>query len=145
MASLVTILVAAVVIYQVLANDIRDHITEYATLKAMGHTNGFLSRDRGDAGPDLLARGLCPRGRWPALGLYRATEALANIPMRLTAANLGLVLLLTLGASFVSAPADPEQGPLGRPGRALLIRSDRDRPDDAHAEPTRRSSWPGGT
>ena len=40
---LVTILVAAVVIYQVLANDIREHITEYATLKAMGHTNGFLS------------------------------------------------------------------------------------------------------
>ena len=32
------------VIYQVLANDIRDHIVEYATLKAMGHTNGFLSR-----------------------------------------------------------------------------------------------------
>jgi putative ABC transport system permease protein len=99
---LVTILVAAVVIYQVLSNDIRDHITEYATLKAMGHTNNFLSRV-------VLIQALiyAVAAYVPAtvvsVGLYRATEALANIPMRLTPTNLGLVLVLTLGASLVSA------------------------------------------
>ena len=44
---LVTILVAAVVIYQVLANDIRDHIVEYATLKAsMAEAEPLLARAR---------------------------------------------------------------------------------------------------
>jgi putative ABC transport system permease protein len=98
---LVTILVAAVVIYQVLANDIRDHLTEYATLKAMGHTNAFLSRI-------VLTQALIysMAAYVPAVlvgfVLYRATEALANIPMQMTGQNLGLVLLLTLGASVVS-------------------------------------------
>ena len=34
--------------------------------------------------------------------LYRGTERLANIPMRLTLSNLGIVLVLTVGFSFVS-------------------------------------------
>jgi putative ABC transport system permease protein len=99
---LVTILVAVVVIYQVLANDIRDHIAEYATLKAMGHTNAFLSRV-------VLWQALIYSlsAYVPAVavgaGLYWATQSLANIPMRLTTANLGLVLTLTVGASLFSA------------------------------------------
>jgi len=99
---LVTILVAAVVIYQVLANDIRDHIVEYATLKAMGHTNTFLS---GVVVTQAMIYALAAYLPAVLVGavLYRATEALANIPMRLTSANLGLVLVLTLGASLVSA------------------------------------------
>jgi putative ABC transport system permease protein len=97
----VTILVAAVVIYQVLANDIRDHITEYATLKAMGHTNGFLSRIVMTQALIYSVSAYVPA---VAVGfvLYRATEALASIPMRLTPRNLALVLFLTLGASFIS-------------------------------------------
>jgi putative ABC transport system permease protein len=99
---LVTIFVAAVVIYQVLANDIRDHISEYATLKAIGHTNFFLSRV---VVMQALIYSLA--AYFPAVaagaGLYKATEELANIPMRLTAVNLGSVLLLTLTASLVSA------------------------------------------
>ena len=92
----VTILVAAVVIYQVLANDIREHLTEYATLKAMGHTNGFLS---GVVVTQALIYSLAAYVPAVAVGagLYRATEALANIPMRMTGANLVLVLLLTVG------------------------------------------------
>jgi putative ABC transport system permease protein len=99
---LVTVLVAAVVIYQVLSNDIRDHLSEYATLKAMGHTNNFLS---GVVVTQAMIYALL--AYLPAVvvsvGLYSATEALANIRMRLTSTNLGLVLLLTLGASLVSA------------------------------------------
>ena len=36
--------VAVVVVYQVLSNDIRRHLPEYATLNAMGYTNRYLSR-----------------------------------------------------------------------------------------------------
>jgi putative ABC transport system permease protein len=32
-----TLVVAAVVVYQVLSSDIRDHLPEYATLKAIGY------------------------------------------------------------------------------------------------------------
>ena len=53
---LVTILVAAVVIYQVLANDIRDHLTEYATLKAMGHTLGAATRVVIEAQSEFVSR-----------------------------------------------------------------------------------------
>src|SRR5262249_31374102 len=98
----VTILVAAVVIYQVLANDIRDHIVEYATLKAMGHTNTFLSSVVVTQAMIYALAAYFP-AVLAATGLYRATEALANIPMRLTAANLATVLVLTLVASMVSA------------------------------------------
>jgi putative ABC transport system permease protein len=99
---LVTVLVAAVVIYQVLANDIRDHITEYATLKAMGHTNNFLSAVVVTQAMIYAVAAYLPAGL-VSIGLYRATEALANIPMRLTVGNLALVLVLTLAASLVSA------------------------------------------
>jgi putative ABC transport system permease protein len=99
---LVTILVAVVVIYQVLANDIREHITEYATLKAMGHTNRYLSEVVVTQAMIYSLSAYVP-AVIAGLGLYRATEALANIPMRMTPFNLGLVLVLTLAASFLSA------------------------------------------
>jgi len=93
--------VAAVVVYQVLSNDVRRRLPEYATLKAIGHTDRFLGRT-------ILVQGLIYSlsAYFPALIvsflLYRATERLANIPMRLTLSNLGIVLALTVGFSFVS-------------------------------------------
>ncbi len=99
---LVATIVAAAVIYQVLSNDVRDHLAEYATLKAMGHTNAFLSRVVVEqallyAGSAyLIAVGL-------GLALYRATEALAGIPMRLTPQVLGLTLLVTALTGLISA------------------------------------------
>lgn len=94
-------IVAAVVVYQVLSNDIRRRLPEYATLKAIGHGNWFLGRT-------ILLQGLIYSlaAYVPALMasylLYRATERLANIPMRLTLANLGIVLVLTVGFSVAS-------------------------------------------
>lgn len=97
----VTMVVAAVVVYQVLSNDVRAHLPEYATLKAMGHTNGFLSRV-------VLVQAIiyATAAYLPAviLGtfLYRITETLANIPMVLTPANLVLVLILNVVAALAS-------------------------------------------
>jgi putative ABC transport system permease protein len=94
-------IVAAVVVYQVLSNDVRRRLPEYATLKAIGHGNWFLGRT-------ILLQGLIYSfsAYVPALVasyfLYRATERLANIPMRLTLSNIGIVLVLTVGFSLVS-------------------------------------------
>jgi putative ABC transport system permease protein len=99
---LVAMAVAAVVVYQVLSNDVRSHLPEYATLKAMGYTNRYL------AGVVVVQALIYALGAFgPAVALayaaYRATEALASIPMRMTASNLGLALGLALAVSLGSA------------------------------------------
>src|SRR5262249_52154222 len=98
---LVTMVVAAVVIYQVLSNDVRDHLHEYATLKAMGHSNGYLSGVVLVQGAIYALAAYLPAVVVAAV-LYRVTDKLANIPMILTFGNLALVLALNLAAAFVS-------------------------------------------
>jgi putative ABC transport system permease protein len=99
---LVAMAVAAVVVYQVLSNDVRSHLPEYATLKAMGYTNLHLSRV---VVVQALIYALGAFG--PAVALayiaYRVTEALAGIPMRMTVSNLALALGLAAVVSLVSA------------------------------------------
>jgi putative ABC transport system permease protein len=91
---LVATIVASAVIYQVLSNDVRDHLAEYATLKAMGYTNAFLARV---VIRQALIYAVVAYVIAIALGsvLYWATEALAGIPMHLTPRILGLTLLVT--------------------------------------------------
>jgi putative ABC transport system permease protein len=97
----VAMLVAAIVIYQVLSNDIRKRLPEYATLKAMGHTDTYLARV-------VLAQGLLYAlvAFVPAVaiaaGAYHVTRDLANIPMVLTWENLAWTLLLTVVFSVVT-------------------------------------------
>jgi putative ABC transport system permease protein len=99
---LVAMLVAAVVVYQVLSNDVRRHLPEYATLKAMAYTDFYLSRAvvvqgliyvLGAFGPAVIV----------AYVAYRVTAALASIPMRMTVPNLALALLLAAAVSVFSA------------------------------------------
>jgi putative ABC transport system permease protein len=99
---LVAVAVAVVVVYQVLSNDVRKHLPEYATLKAMGYTNRYLSRvvvvqallyALGAFGPALIL----------AYVAYRVTAALAGIPMRMTVSNLALALGLAAAVSLFSA------------------------------------------
>ena len=42
--SLMGLVVGMVIVYQILFSDIASHISEYATLKAMGYSNGYLGR-----------------------------------------------------------------------------------------------------
>src|SRR5262249_12581837 len=93
--------VAAVVGYPGLSNDVRSHLLEYATLKAMGYTKRYLSLvvvvqalvyALGAFGPAVVL----------AYVTYRATEAMAGIPMRLTVANLALALGLAVAVSLFS-------------------------------------------
>jgi putative ABC transport system permease protein len=99
---LVAMAVAVVVVYQVLSNDVRRHLPEYATLKAMGYTNLSLSRvvvvqaliyALGAFGPAVVL----------AYIAYRVTAALAKIPMRMTVANLAIALGMAAVVSLLSA------------------------------------------
>ena len=97
----VTMFVAAVVVYQVLSNDVREHLPEYATLKAMGYTHSLLSSVVLSQAALYAVAAYLPAAL-VSYGLYRITETLANIPMDLTPLNLAVVLMLTLATSFAS-------------------------------------------
>jgi putative ABC transport system permease protein len=99
---LVAMAVAVVVVYQVLSNDVRRHLPEYATLKAMGYTNRYLSR------VVLVQALIYALGAFaPAVALayvaYRVTATLAQIPMRMTVPNLAIALGMAAAVSLLSA------------------------------------------
>jgi putative ABC transport system permease protein len=98
---LVTMVVAAVVVYQVLSNDVREHLPEYATLKAIGHSNVYLARVVLTQATIYTTAAYFPA---VAIGyaLYVMTDTLANIPMVMTVNNLVLVFVLNLVAAVVS-------------------------------------------
>ncbi len=90
---LLTMLVAAVVVYQALSNDIRNHLPEYGTLKAIGCSNGYLFRVI-QTQAAIYAAACFPPAAVLAVAVYRVTEALASIPMELTGRNLVTALLV---------------------------------------------------
>ncbi|MHB9063949.1 MAG: ABC transporter permease [Pirellulaceae bacterium] len=100
----VALVVGSVVVYMVLSNDVANHLREYATLKAMGYTNGFL---RGVVMQQAVAMSLL--GYIVSLAcaelLYRVVGGLANIPMEMTWWIRGSVLALSVGMCCVSGIA----------------------------------------
>ena len=97
----VALVVGGVVVYMVLSNDVGNHLREYATLKAMGYTDGYL---RGVVMQQALA--MAALGYLVSLGcaelLYRVVGQMANIPMEMTWLIRVSVLLLSLGMCCVS-------------------------------------------
>jgi putative ABC transport system permease protein len=92
---LVAMVVAAVVVYQVLSNDVREHLPEYATLKAMGYSTSRLASIV--VAQSLIYMGISFFvGVLIAIIVYKATQELAGIPMRMTMENLGVTLLLAV-------------------------------------------------
>jgi putative ABC transport system permease protein len=100
--SIVGVIVGAIIVYQILFSDISDHLAEYATLKALGYRNGFLSAVVLQQGLLLGALGF-PPGLAISLGLYRLASTATRLPIYLTwERGLG-VFALTLGMCAVSA------------------------------------------
>jgi putative ABC transport system permease protein len=98
---LVAMIVAAVVVYQVLSNDVREHLPEYATLKAMGYSLRKLSVV---VVTQSLIYMLVAYVIAVLLGavVYRVTEELAGIPMRMTPQNLLVALALAVVVGLLS-------------------------------------------
>jgi putative ABC transport system permease protein len=91
----VAILVGIVILYQVLATDLRYHLPEYATLKAMGYQDRTLSR--------MVLHKVCLLSLLAyvpalplALGVYAITRATAKLPTYMTGTRVVAVLALTL-------------------------------------------------
>ena len=92
---IVSFIVGTVIVYQILYTDIRDHMKEYATIKAMGYSGRFLFGVVLREAIILAIAGFFP-GWVVAVGLYRLTRAATNLPMIMTPTRMILVFTLTV-------------------------------------------------
>ncbi len=92
---IMSLIVGAAIVYQVLAGDVASLLSEYATLKAMGYSNrdlGFIILEQAI----LLAIAGFVVGIVTSRVLYAVTAAGAQIPIRMTAVNIATVFLLSV-------------------------------------------------
>ena len=87
--------VGIVICYQILASDVADHVAEYATLKAIGYPNRYLSLVVIQESLILAAAGFLP-GIAATYGIYLLLTELTGLPLRFTPGRFGLVFGLTV-------------------------------------------------
>lgn len=88
-------IVGIVIVYQILYTDVADHLSEYATLKAMGYTDFYLLTVVFQEAIILSIVGFFP-GMLAAVGLYTMTRNATNLPLLMTVARAVTVLVLTM-------------------------------------------------
>jgi putative ABC transport system permease protein len=86
--------VGMVICYQILASDVADHMAEYATLKAMGYSNRYLSSIVIQEAVILSFLGFVP-GLVVTLVIYVVLTEMTGLPMQFTPGRIGLILGLT--------------------------------------------------
>ncbi|MEP1470945.1 MAG: ABC transporter permease DevC [Halieaceae bacterium] len=87
--------VGVIVVYQILFSDVQDHLREYATLKAMGYSNLFLSRVVLNEAYLLAVIGFIP-GILLSLAVYSQAREATNLPVEMTVERAVTVLILTI-------------------------------------------------
>ena len=109
-----------VICYQILASDVADHLPEYATLKAIGYPNRYLSLVVLQEALILAAAGFV-LGMPVTLGLYRlAHRASPACRCCMTPARAGLIVVAHGRMCAGVRPAGRPQGEEGGPRRCLL-------------------------
>ena len=96
------LVVGAIIVYQILFADVTEHLPEYATLRAMGYANRFVSGIVLQQAFVLAVLGYLP-GVAAAAWLYAKASAATNLPLYVTSERALLVFGLTLGMCAVSA------------------------------------------
>lgn len=111
---IIGILVGIVIVYQVLSTDVADHLSEYATFKAMGYPQRFFLGIVLEEALILAVLGFIP-GFIIASGLLAGMKKVTNLPLAMTADMAVMVFIGTLAACALSgaiatrrlASADP--------------------------------------
>jgi putative ABC transport system permease protein len=95
-------IVGVAIVYQVLYSDVSDHLSEYATLKAIGYSNRSLLFVIFQEALLLAILGYIP-GFIATLGMYQLLTTLTKLELIMTV-NLALtVFILTLAMCLISA------------------------------------------
>lgn len=87
--------VGVIICYQVLATDIADHLSEFATLKAMGYGQSFFAGVVLSQSLLLCLFGFIP-GFLATLALFQVNSAFTGLIMMVTPARAGVIFLFTL-------------------------------------------------
>jgi len=96
------LVVGAIIVYQILFADVSEHLHEYATLRAMGYGNGFVSGIVLQQAVILGVLGFLP-GMALAAWLYTRASAATSLPLEVTPERAGIVFVMTLGMCALSA------------------------------------------
>lgn len=88
-------LVGAVIVYQILYTDVSDHLPEYATLKAMGYSDGYLIGIIIQEALFLAILGFIP-GFLIANGLYTLFRSATLLPIAMKLSRAITLLVLTM-------------------------------------------------
>lgn len=87
--------VGTVIVFQILSTDVNDHMSEYATFKAMGYRDRYLLLIVLEEAIILAALGFIP-GLALALGQYALIRSAAALPIAMTFARFWFVFFLTV-------------------------------------------------
>ena len=93
--------VGTVIVFQILSTDVNEHMSEYATFKAMGYRDRYLLLIVFEEAILLAMLGFVP-GLGLALGQYALIQKAAALPIAMTAARMALVFGLTVVMCMVS-------------------------------------------
>lgn len=88
-------LVGFAIVYQVLFTDVSNHLPQYATLKAIGYTDGYLRGVVLQEAFLLSVLGYLP-GALLARGLYAVAVEATSLPMAMTWGRAVLIFVLTV-------------------------------------------------
>lgn len=94
--SLMGLVVGMVIVYQILFSDIASHISEYATLKAMGYSNGYLARVVMGSAFILAVLGFIP-GLALSAGLYDMVGKATFLPLSMYPERALTVFVMIFG------------------------------------------------
>lgn len=98
---IVSFIVGSAIVFMVLSNDVTNRLPEYATLKAMGYTNYYLSTIVLRQATYLAFFAFVP-ALATSLVLYQVTSFLANILIQMTLVRMLAVLLLSVMMCWLS-------------------------------------------
>lgn len=93
--------VGAIIVYQILFADVSEHINEYATLRAIGYKNSFVSGIVLQQAAILAVLGYLP-GLAIVYWLYGKAAAATNLPLYITQERAITVFLMTLAMCALS-------------------------------------------
>jgi putative ABC transport system permease protein len=99
--TVMSFVVGTVIVFQILSTDVNEHMSEYATFKAMGYRDRYLLLIVLEQSLILAALGFIP-GLALALGQYTLIRNAAALPIAMTAGRLVLVFSLTMGMCVIS-------------------------------------------
>jgi putative ABC transport system permease protein len=96
------VIVGIVIVYQVLYADVSDHLAEYATLKAMGYSDGALLGVIFQEAVILGCLGFVP-GYGASVVMYQFLANVTRLGLTMTPSLAATVFVLTLAMCIVSA------------------------------------------